>query len=210
MKRSMMLIIAMSIGIIVFAQSKFKNPEERAAIQSEKMRTALALSDVQYSTIKEINKKYLAKHVALKNDSAERSEKYQTLKSLHQEKEKEIQAVLNAEQKTKWETYKQERAEKRKSKISHRIEKYEAKMKSELALSDDQFTKIQAAHKNMREKLSTLKTSTKDGKAHDKAEVKNIRGEYATTLKSVLTEEQFKKWTAMKAEMKNKRHHKRR
>jgi protein CpxP len=207
MKTKLMLIMVM-MSTIIFAQKKDHDPGRHAAARSEKMKTALSLNDTQYATIKGIDNKYAAKYSELRKDSSERFKKHDAAKALQAEREKEIQAVLTPEQKTKWAAYKAERIEKRKDKMKKGNEKFEARIKSELSLSDDQLAKVKIANQNFRDKLSALK-NRKDADAHDKAELKKIRAEHDATIKGILSDEQFKKWTDLKSETKehHNRHH---
>jgi hypothetical protein len=203
MKKSLIMVMLVMVGAVTFAQSHRRGYEKHGNGQIEKMKTDLALNDTQYAAIKNINEKYAAKQATLKMDSSA----HETFKALHQEKDKEIQAVLTPEQKTKWETFKVQRNETRKRKVTERLEGNDARMKSDLSLSDDQFTKMQAANKSFREKVKTLKGQSSGEQLRDNPEFKKLKTDHDAAVKNILTEEQFAKWMSLRSERKNVRHH---
>jgi protein CpxP len=208
MKKGSILMMVMMMSTIIFAQSRVHDPAQRTAAQTEEMKAALSLTEIQYATIKEINRKYADRYADLRKDSSARMKKHESMTTLRAEKETEIQAVLNPAQKTKWTSYKADRAEKRKTKMKNSAEKFEARMKSELSLSDAQFAKFKKANQNFRDKLSALKNQ-QDANTRDRAEIKKIKAEHDATIKEILSELQFKKWTELKSDMKHRGHHRR-
>jgi protein CpxP len=208
MKKGSMLMMVMMTSTIIFAQSRVHDPAKRAAAQTEEMKAALSLTETQYATIKEIDSKYAARYADLRKDPSAQMKKHESMTTLRAEKEKEIQTVLSPAQKTKWTSYKADRAEKRKTKMKNSAEKFEARMKSELALSDAQLVKFKMANQNFRDKLSALKNQ-QDANTRDRAEIKKIKAEHDATIKEILSEVQFKKWTELKYDMKHRRHHSR-
>ncbi len=205
MKKSIMMIGLMLLGSMVFAQHKEHNQKERATKQSEKLKSELSLNDDQYATIEGIQEKYASKHDALRNDStAERGNRLETLRTLRLKKEKEIEAVLTPEQKSKWKTLREERSAKRIIEREDRIKKHEQNLTSELKLSDDQVTKVDEANKQFRDKLSILRRESKEGMEAEKADRHKIRTEHDAAIKAILTDEQFSKWSSMKREKKSR------
>jgi Spy/CpxP family protein refolding chaperone len=209
MKKSLMMVMLTMISAFTFAQSHDRGHEKHGKHgdgQIEKMKADLALTDNQYASIKDISEKYSAKQKALRGDSSARNEKYATMKTLRQEKEKEIQAVLTPEQKTKWATFNAQHDQARKAKSKERLESRDAKMKSALSLSDDQFAKMQMENKTFREKVMTLRDQSKNEKSRDNSAFKKLKTEHDAAIKNILTEDQFKKWTDSKRERKNVHH----
>jgi periplasmic protein CpxP/Spy len=203
MKKGLMLIMVMMISSVMFAQHRGHDPLVRADRNSEALKSVLSLNDAQYATIKDINRKYAEKYVALKQNSGPREEKHETFKALHNDHRKEIEAVLTPEQKTSLNTFRAERHEKRKQNLEKRISKHEAQLKSELALSDDQFAKLQAINKDFVGKMKALHES--DNSPADKSAFKQLRSEHHSAVKGILTQEQWEKWNTIKAE-KRKNH----
>jgi hypothetical protein len=192
----------------VFGQKKYGHG--RGEAQVETMKKELVLTDQQYASIKDINAKYKGKHMALRGDSTLKSEaKHDQMKALHKDRQNEIQKVLTPDQQTKWKAYKKQQADLRKEK--HKADKAErdAKLKTELSLSDDQFNKLDATNKAFREKYREAKKNNAD-----KTAMKKLADEHEASLKSILSEEQFTKWKAhkeeKKAQLKKFRKHQRR
>jgi hypothetical protein len=195
-KKSFMLAVVMMMSTIIFAQHKGDDKSHDEG-QAEKMKAELSLSDVQYTNIKSIHQKYKDKHKAIKKDSTLTGEsKANKLKALKDEREKEVNAVLTPEQITQWKAYKAEKKEARKEHRAEVKEAHEAKLKSDLSLSDEQFTKLQAANKSFKEKRKALP------KESAKSEHKKLADEHLAAVKAILTPEQFQKWQTMNEEKK--------
>lgn len=90
MKKSLMLVGAMLISTIIFAQR-------------ESMKDVLALNDAQAASIKEINRKYGQKH-----------------QDLNKERQAEIAKVLTPEQNSNWKAYKKGLKDGRRNKHGYR------------------------------------------------------------------------------------------
>lgn len=116
MKKSVVFLGLMMISSVIFAQRKF-DPQAMAARQTEKMKTELALTDDQYTSVKSINETYANKQAALRNDAAlAREDKKKQMRALSTEKNDALKKVLNADQSAKWEAYRAKRMEQRRSK----------------------------------------------------------------------------------------------
>jgi Spy/CpxP family protein refolding chaperone len=205
MKRSMVLVTAiMMISSVIFAQTKDKH-QRNGARQAEKFKSELSLDATQYASIKDINKKYGAHFAKLRLDSTTgRNEKHTLIRNLRDDKEKEIVALLTADQKTKYEKLKAVRAEKRNERMQARSEKHHAQMVKELSLTNDQSVKMKNAHKAFREKAKLLREESRSGKEANKEEFRKLRKDHVSTLQSILTPDQFSKWKAMRKSMKGK------
>lgn len=208
MRKSIMLIAAMMMSTVIFAQHPGKDSIRHRMHRGEQMKTVLSLNDTQYATIKGINKKYAARQFELRKDSAKaRDEKFKEAKALRQEKEKEINAVLTPEQQNKWKAYRAARQEKIKAQRQEAAEKHAVRIKTLLSLSDDQLAKLQTVNKEYREKFENLFHEHKDS-GSDRSEFKKLKAEHDAAIKNILTEEQFRKWTALKEERQGRFHHK--
>lgn len=196
-------MVAMMIGTIVLAQNG--NPGMRYADRAEHMKTVLSLDDKQYATIKEIHQKYDQRRTAIKSQTPAGDTNYEAMRSLRDEKRKEVAAVLTPEQKTKWETYRKENAEKRKALGKNYGSERAESMKTELGLSDEQVKKMQDVHTSFRseiQKLNIEKSDRKNNEAFQKA-----KADHAAAIRSILTTEQYQKWVEMRGEMKGRGKH---
>lgn len=98
-----------ALFILIDANAQYKHdPEKAAGKQTEWMKTELSLSDEQTAKLETINLNYAKKKKEL------REQMRQQMKSLDQEKQKEISGVLTKEQLEKYEARKAEMKEKRK------------------------------------------------------------------------------------------------
>ena len=88
--------------------------------------------------------------------------------------------------------------------VKHRSDRID-KMKKDLALSDDQTSKIKAIDKEFGEKFRSLRADSTLAREDAKEKTKQLRQEYRAKTKAVLTEEQFKKWEMQKAERKRRK-----
>ncbi len=206
MKKSFVFVVVMMASTIIFAQRPGHAPHKHGDGNLEKMKSELSLDDKQYATIKDINQKYFTRSAELRKDSMQtREKKFVALKTLRQEKDKEIKAVLTPEQKAKWDNYKADQAAKHKEERSKAMEKRSQKMKTALSLSDDQFAKVQAENKAFGEKMQALRKSNETSANRDSSKFKALMAEHDANLKAIMTPEQYQKWLTMKAE-KQKKH----
>ena len=200
MKRNVVVAIIMMISttIIYAQQNEAAHPRHQ---RGDRMSEVLSLSDEQTETIKGIHKKYADKFGEIRKDSTlTREDKKNAGQSLHKEKEAEINSVLTPEQNEKWDTYKSERAEERKEQREKFVKERESRMKTELSLSDDQAGKMKSINEDFKAKAHALRN---EGKG-DRASYMKLRNDYEGAVKSILSDEQFKKWKEHNAEMRKR------
>ena len=203
MKKYLMLSVAIMTSSIMFAQHR--GGEKRREEMSEKMKTELSLTETQYATVQGINEKYRERFVAVRKDSISTKEsKGQTMQTLRNDREKEIDAVLTPDQKEKWATLKTDHKEKGHGHMKMAAEKYESRLKADLVLTEGQFSKVQSAGKSFREKLHAIYSMTDASGEARKAEFEKARVTYEESMKTILNPEQFQKWQIRKAEMKKR------
>lgn len=95
-------------------------PEERAQMQTDYMKESLTLSDDQLPRIKEINLKYAQKMQDVYNSTSSKMQKFKQMKSIGQDKDKELKGVLNSTQYATYEKNKEEMKEKIKARIKEK------------------------------------------------------------------------------------------
>src|SRR5687767_8544805 len=102
MKKSIMFLGMMIVSTVIVAQQK-ADPRERATKHANKMKSALALTDVQYNSIKAIDEEYIAKQsIIFKDSTLSKESRHQKIRALHLQKASAIDNVLTEEQKGKW------------------------------------------------------------------------------------------------------------
>jgi len=79
------------------------------------------------------------------------------------------------------------------------------KMEQELKLTDEQKTKMQEARKEQAEKAKALRDDTTLTQDQRMEKMKALRTDNQAKMKTLLTPEQFEKWTKMQGEMMNRR-----
>jgi len=124
MRKYLLIGIAVTMAIAMYAQKGRKDPFKAAEKQTEKMRTHLALSEAQYASVKKINLSYAEKIAALRKQSQENKENKDKSKGqrkdLEEQKQTEIYAVLTPEQQRKWTAFKNDKKQRKQDKGKHR------------------------------------------------------------------------------------------
>ncbi|MBN8785866.1 MAG: hypothetical protein J0I84_02120 [Terrimonas sp.] len=112
------MAVTLLISASVSAQDKMqhKTPEEKAKMMSDKMKTALTLTDEQYQKVQAINLDFATKSKDIKKDGADRSAWMEKIKPLEEERNTALKGVLTPEQFTKYESLKEEMKGKMKDK----------------------------------------------------------------------------------------------
>ena len=189
-------LLYLAISTSVEAQKSEQHEEHKKAHQ-ETMKQ-LDLTKEQQKSLKAINKDYRKKFKALEADEtiedAERRIQRRTLKKARQN---EVQSVLTPIQVSKLKEIKEERQ----LKI---IAKKGKQHKEELDLSDSQADEIKAAYEIYHPKLRAIKEDESLTEKERKSQIKDLREKKQNKVKSILTEEQFKKWKELKKEEKKK------
>jgi len=205
MRKTCLLLGLMMVSTIMFAQRK-GDAMDRAAQQADKMKTELALDDVQYKAVKAINEDFANRHLKLRKDSTLSREEIQKQgRSLRQQKSSAIAKVLTEDQKTKWKAYRADQAEKHKAGIASYRGEHAQRMKERLSLSDEQTSKIKSIDKEFAEKFRALRNDSTLAREDVREKAKDLRNDYRSKTKSVLTEEQVKKWEQQRADRKKKK-----
>ncbi len=178
MRKSLMIIGAMAIGSIAFAQ------------REGRMKEVLSLNDAQSESIRKINQKYGDKARAIHDDSTlQGDQRKKAHQDIRKQREAELSQVLTPEQVSKWKAYQQGRADQRRSQHQRRMRHHDERMKESLGLSDDQVGKIQQARAATREQAKALKQS-----GAGTEEFRKLQDEHEGKIKSILSPEQFSKW----------------
>jgi hypothetical protein len=205
MRKICLLLGLMMVSTIMFAQRK-GDAMDRAAQQADNMKTELALDDVQYKAVKAINEDFANRHLKLRKDSTLSREEIQKHgRSLRQQRNGAIAKVLREDQKTKWKSYRANQAEKHKAGIAAYRGEHARRMQENLSLSAEQTAKIKSIDKEFGEKFRALRNDSTLAREDVREKSKDLRNEYRSKTKSVLTEEQIQKWEQQKADRKKRK-----
>lgn len=86
-------------------------------------------------------------------------------------------------------------------------EKQALEMKEKLSLTDEQFAKLKSINEKFGERYTALRKDSTLSREQSFSEMKKIRQEKQDEIKSILTEQQFTQWTALKKEHRAKNRH---
>lgn len=79
------------------------------------------------------------------------------------------------------------------------------KMKTELSLTDDQYTRVKELNDKAAVQQAALRNDSSLSKSEKMTRMKQLRADHDTQLKSILSEEQWTRWTAIRSERGGKR-----
>jgi len=193
------------VSTIIFAQRK-GDPMDRAARQADKMKTELSLDDVQYKAVKAINEDFANIQLKLRGDSTLSKQEIQKKAwTLRDEKNATLAKVLTKDQKNKWKSYRVSQPEKRKAGMAKYRGEHAQRMQESLSLSDEQTSKIKSIDKELGDRFRALRSDSALAREDLQKKAKQLRDEYRSKTKSVLTEEQYKKWEMQKADRKRRK-----
>lgn len=113
-------MLALTLFTVTIVTAQTKTPEERAAAMTAWMKTNLQLTADQETTVKAINLKYAKLNEPLKTSTESRMQKMRILRENDMAKEKELTAVLNADQLRLYDSKKAEMKEKFKEEMQQR------------------------------------------------------------------------------------------
>jgi outer membrane protein assembly factor BamA len=205
MKKCSLLLGLMMVSTIIFAQRK-GDPMDRTAMQADKMKTELSLDDVQYKAVKAINEDFANRQMKLRKDSTlSKQEIQKKARALRDEKNAALAKVLTEDQKSKWKSYRVSQAEKHKAGMAKYRGEHAKRMQESLSLTDEQTSKIKSIDKELGEKFRALRSDSTLAREDLQEKARQLRDEYRSKTKLVLTEEQFKKWELQKADRKRRR-----
>jgi len=91
---------------------KASTPEQRAKMQSDKMKEKLVLTDDQYKQVSDLNLVYAKKMDPILHSDEGRFKKYRQAKSLMDEKDKKLKVILTSDQYKQYEDFKKEMMDK--------------------------------------------------------------------------------------------------
>ena len=205
MKKSIIFFGIMMVSTIIFAQ-RTVDPMERAAKRADKMKTELSLDEVQHKAVRAINEEYADKQIQVRRDSAlSKESRHNKMRTLHQEKNAALKKVLTEEQHKKLVASRAAHANKHKARMARHHSDRAQRMQKNLSLTEEQTAKIKAIDKEFADKFRTLRSDSTLAKEDSHARARQLKEEYHSRTKSVLSEEQLKKWESQKAEHKRKK-----
>ena len=163
----------------------------------------LNLSEDQKQKMKAAKETYRKQMSELnKNENITVKEMRDRKASLGKEHKSAIDGIFTQEQKTKIQEQRNKSIEKRKEMHVKRTEK----MKKDLALTDDQSSKLKTMNESYKSKFESLRKDESVDRTAKKEQFKTLHQQQKEELKSVLTQEQIKKMDEMKKDRGGRRH----
>lgn len=199
-------------------------PEQRTEKQLQKLTSELNLDKKQQEQFKLLLSEKNAKAEKFKETrkdsktkpNAEEKEAFKKqIKAEKEANDAKIKSILNANQYAKWTALKKEHKEKHPHKgdfktPQERNQAHLEKLTTELSLTTDQQKKVSELLSERSTKMAMLKKDRKDNEPTDaqkkalKKQMKEDHKIYDTKMKSILNADQYKKWTAIQKEHKDK------
>jgi len=201
-----MLCLLLSATQFIYAQGASSNSTQMKqgengshANPADRLKTELNLTAAQYDAVKKIMME--AKAAREKNEVTFKNEegaKNKGQKTIRENADAKIMALLDANQKTKFLALQAEKKEEHKAKENpeERSNKKAAELTIQLGLSAIQTAKVKEVLKTGFTKIDEIKVKYKDNEEAAKEEVKPVKKEMERTILSLLTEAQKVKYKA--------------
>jgi periplasmic protein CpxP/Spy len=163
--------------------------------RQEVLKKDLNLTENQKQQLKAVNETYHKQLAELnKNESITVKEMRDRKASLAKEHRTSIQGILTAEQKAKVEANRQKSRDKRQEMQAQRMDK----MKKDLALTNDQASKLKSMNEGYKTKMESLKKDESLDRTAKKEQFKALHEKHKAEIKDVLTQEQIQKLEEMR------------
>lgn len=200
-KLIMKLVVKIFMVLLLFSTtSMLKAQEASVENQLETYKQKLNLSASQYENVKKILSE--AKAARKANETKYANDKKALMdanRTVRQNADMKIEALLDAKQKEIYTQLKQEKKEQhQQSNVQDKVEKRTADLTAKLGLSPDQSSKVKAVFSEYLPKIQAIKSQYASDEASAKAKMQPIRKEMNSKLMSILTEEQKQKYKAIK------------
>jgi Spy/CpxP family protein refolding chaperone len=213
-----LLLMIFLAGSVAFAQAQTqkapKTPEQKAQRMTKALEKKLALSADQSAKVSAIFTKSATQMDSLKaNKSADRKANMQSRKAIMANTDASLKTVLTAEQQTTYAGLKAsfrgrmhgKRGGHKAVAPEQKAERMSKVLQQKLTLSEDQYTKVNAILLKRATQMDSLKAnhSKTDRKANRESR-KAIMTQTDADLKTVLTTDQQKTYTELKAQLKER------
>ncbi|MGZ8558554.1 MAG: Spy/CpxP family protein refolding chaperone [Chitinophagaceae bacterium] len=197
------IMLSVFVAALVVTTSQAQETEDRKPGKHQMMRKHhrgeefknLNLTEdqkVKFKTLNEENRKKMSE--LKKNDNITMKEWRSKMDAQRKEHRAKVQNLLTDEQKAQLEKSRQERNAEFSEKSKVRMEK----MKTDLGLSDEQYGKLKSNREAMAEKMKALWEDKSLNDESKKDQVIELRKKQKEDMKSILTEEQLKKFEEQK------------
>ncbi len=193
----------LAFGVSAQERQKSHHGGYKAKHHRQHITKDLNLSEDQKQKMKAAKESYRKQMSELnKNETITVKEMRDRKASLAKEHKSAVEGILTQEQKNKIREQRNKSIEKRKEMQAKRTEK----MKKDLALTDDQSSKLKSLSENYKSKFESLRKDESMDRTAKKEQFKALRQQQKEELKSVLSQEQIQKIDEMKKDRGGRRH----
>ncbi len=199
------VVLMMFLAFGASAQEKQKSHHGgyKAKHHRQHITKDLNLSEDQKQKMKTAKETYRKQMSELnKNENITVKEMRDRKASLAKEHRSAIEGLLTQEQKNQIQEQRNKSIEKRKEMQAKRTEK----IKKDLALTDDQSSKLKSLNESYRSKFESLRKDESLDRTAKKEQFKPLHQQRKEEMKNVLTQEQIQKMDAMKKDRGERRH----
>jgi len=203
MKKLLSILAITVASFSVTAQEKREAPKTKEGMHHMQhagkhhdghMMKDLNLTDAQRSQMKANREEYKNKIELLKKDQNIKLKDYNVKKeALQKEQRAKMQALLTPEQKSKMAEMKAKKEQEREERYTRHFEK----MKTELALTDDQAAKLKTQHESTMTSMKAIRENESLGMEEKKQQLKALKESSKEQRKNILTADQLKKMEEM-------------
>ena len=191
--------LLLTFGVGAQENDQKKSPEEKAKVMTERLAEEVGLNETQKIEIEKINAQYISDMKAIKADeSKDEDQKREAFKELRQNHKTQVEAQLTEEQKAKLSAAREERKDAPKLTPEEKAAKKTEKMKAELGLSEEQAAKIGDLNQTVALKIAAIKNDESMTPERKKQFIQGNKKDYQKALKTILTQDQMKKYEELK------------
>lgn len=206
MKKIIFSALVLSLAVAVKAQEIPERKTEKPAMMEGRhkgghhgmdgmMLQKLNLTEDQKAQFKSQHESFRKQMEELKkNDNITVKEWRTRMESLRSDNKAKIDGILTSDQKAQMEKMKQEG----KARQEDMMKKHGEMLKTQLGLTDEQSVKLQKNRSELQEQMKAIHDNTSLTDDQRKDQMKDLMKKNKETMKSVLTEEQFKKLKELK------------
>jgi Spy/CpxP family protein refolding chaperone len=177
--------------------------QERAGERTAQLVRELGLNDEQALKVGVINSEFAKGMADVRSAGMEETARKERSKALHQQRSADLKAVLTEEQyahlKELNEARRNEKQEKQGGQRGIRGQQRSGELMQQLGLNDVQAGKVRAINDTYTKRMDELRGSGLDGEAH-KVKAKAVRAQRDAELRTVLTDDQYRKLLELRKE----------
>lgn len=199
----MVLMMFLALGASAQDKQQGNHGKHHTKHHREHLTKDLNLSDDQKQKMKEVKENHRKQMADLqKNENITVKEMRDRKATLAKEHKAAIDGILTQEQKNKVEEQRTKSLEKRQQMQAQRAEK----MKKQLALTDDQSSKLKTMNETYRSKFESVRKNESLDRTAKKEQFRALKQQQKEELKNVLTQEQIQKLEEMKKDKGGRKH----